>query len=209
MNEYLVPASAGKAEYIEKRSRFIGAVYPCETEAEALGWIKKTCEEHREARHNVYAYIIKENNIMRYSDNGEPQGTAGMPTLEVLRREGIENVVCITTRYFGGILLGAGGLTRAYAHTAKLALDAAGVAQMREWAQFSVEIPYPLFEIVKRMLEDNGAILEDTDYGASVTVKGLIPMEEFEPLSAHIVDGTAGQIKPVKLGSQFMGVRIR
>ncbi len=209
MNEYLVPAGAGKAEYIEKKSRFIGAVYPCETEAEALSWIKKTCEEHREARHNVYAYIIKENNIMRYSDNGEPQGTAGMPTLEVLRREGIENVVCITTRYFGGILLGAGGLTRAYAHTAKLALDAAGIAQMREWAQFSVDIPYPLFEIVKRMLEDNGAILEDTDYGASVTVKGLIPMEEFEGLSTIVVDKTAGQIKPEKLGSKFMGVKIR
>lgn len=209
MNEYLVPAGAGKAEYIEKRSRFIGAVYPCETEAEALEWIKKTGEEHREARHNVYAYIIKENNIMRYSDNGEPQGTAGMPTLEVFRREGVENVVCITTRYFGGILLGAGGLTRAYAHTAKLALDAAGIAQMREWAQFSVVIPYQLFEIVKRMLEDNGAILENTDYGADVTVFGLIPMEEFELLSARIIDGTAGQIKPEKLGSKFMGVKIR
>lgn len=209
MNEYLVPAGSGIAEYVEKRSRFIGAVYPCETEAEALAWIKKTSEEHREARHNVYAYIIKENNIMRYSDNGEPQGTAGMPTLEVFRREGIENVVCITTRYFGGILLGAGGLTRAYAHTAKLALDAAGISQMREWAQFSVEIPYPLFEIVKRLLEDNGAILEETEYGAAVTVKGLIPMEEAEGLFARVIDATAGQIKPQTIASRFMGVRIK
>ena len=209
MNEYLVPAGAGVAEYIEKRSRFIGAVYPVETEAEALAWIKKTSETHREARHNVYAYIIKENHIMRYSDNGEPQGTAGMPTLEVFRREGVENVVCITTRYFGGILLGAGGLTRAYAHTAKLALDAAGIAQMREWSLFTVTIPYPLFEIVKRMLEDLGAILENTEYGADVTVSGLIPMEDFPALSAKLVDGTAGQITPIQTGSKFMGVKIR
>lgn len=209
MNEYLVPAGAGIAEYVEKRSRFIGAVYPVETEAEALSWIKKTSETHREARHNVYAYIIKENNIMRYSDNGEPQGTAGMPTLEVFRREGVENVVCITTRYFGGILLGAGGLTRAYAHTAKLALNAAGIAQMREWSLFTVTIPYPLFEIVKRMLEDLGAILEHTEYGADVTVSGLIPMEEFPALSAKLIDGTAGQITPTQTGSKFMGVKIR
>ena len=124
MNEYFVPASDASAEFIERKSRFIGTIWKVETEEEALAHIKEMNEKHRDATHNVYAYIIKENNIMRYSDNGEPQGTAGMPTLEVLRREGITNVLCVVTRYFGGILLGAGGLVRAYAHSAKIALTA-------------------------------------------------------------------------------------
>ena len=209
MNEYLVPAGFGTAGYIEKKSRFIGAVHPCESEEEAIAFIRKTGEEHREARHHVYAYRIRDNHIMRYSDNGEPQGTAGMPTLEVLRREGVENVLCVTTRYFGGVLLGAGGLTRAYAHTAKLALDAAGIAQMREWIELTVTVPYHLQEQVRRAIEAAGGVVEDTDYAAEVTFSALIPSEDHAALSETLLELTAGQVRPTVRGVKFMGVRIK
>ena len=113
MEEYLVPSGEGIAELVEKRSRFLGHIWLTQTEEEALQCIKKMREQHWDATHNVYAYLIKDG-AMRYSDDGEPQGTAGIPVLEVLRKEGIYNVCCVVTRYFGGTLLGAGGLVRAY-----------------------------------------------------------------------------------------------
>ena len=209
MNDYLVPAGYGQDEYVEKRSRFIGTVWPCETEQDALGHIKEMNELHREAGHNVYAYIIRQNNIMRYSDNGEPQGTAGLPTLEVFRREGVTNVLCVVTRYFGGILLGAGGLTRAYAHTAKLALDAAGIACMRQWTTLRIPCPYNLQEQVKRKTEALGGIIEQIDYGADVVLEVAMPSETEAAYTAEIVDLTAGRVAPERTGEKHMAVRIR
>ena len=118
---YLTPAAFGEAEFTEKRSRFIGRVWPVETEAEALEHLKRMREQHWDATHNVYAYVLREGGIMRYSDDGEPQGTSGMPVLNVFRSREIVNVCCVVTRYFGGILLGTGGLVRAYSRSAKLA----------------------------------------------------------------------------------------
>lgn len=209
MNDYLTPDGFGQDEFIEKRSRFIGSVWKCETEAEALAHIKEMNEKHREAAHNVYAYIIKENNIMRYSDNGEPQGTAGMPVLEVLRREGLVNVLCVVTRYFGGILLGAGGLTRAYAKGAKIGVDAAGILHMRQWTQMLIESPYNLQERVKLKIEELGGRIQGTDYGASVLFDTVIPSEQAQSFSAEILDLTAGKVTPEPFGETFMGVKIR
>ncbi len=209
MNEYYVPASDASAEFIERKSRFIGTIWRVETEEEALRHIKEMNEKHRDATHNVYAYIIKENNIMRYSDNGEPQGTAGMPTLEVLRREGITNVLCVVTRYFGGILLGAGGLVRAYAHSAKIALDAAGVSVMRQWTQMLLEVPYNWQERVKLRIEEKGGIIESTDFGASVLFDICVPSETVEEFTADIIDFTNGNVTPIPMNDKFMGVRIR
>lgn len=209
MNEYYVPASDASAEFIERKSRFIGTIWRVETEEEALAHIKEMNEKHRDATHNVYAYIIKENNIMRYSDNGEPQGTAGMPTLEVLRREGITNVLCVVTRYFGGILLGAGGLVRAYAHSAKIALDAAGVSVMRQWTQMLIEAPYNLQERVKLRIEEKGGIIESTEFGASVLFDMCVPSETVDEFIADIIDFTNGTVTPVPMGDKFMGVRIK
>ena len=132
MDEYLIPTKDSEAEFVEKRSRFIGRIWHTETEDEALACIKKMREQHWDATHNVYAYIIKDGPT-RFSDDGEPGGTAGMPTLQVLQREGLYNVCCVVTRYFGGILLGAGGLVRAYAKGAKIAVDAAGKSMKRVW----------------------------------------------------------------------------
>ena len=160
MESFLVPAGCGEAELVEKRSRFIGRVWPVENEAEAVARIKEMREKHWDATHNVYAYIIRENGIMRYSDDGEPGGTSGMPTLNVFRAEKINNVCCVITRYFGGILLGAGGLVRAYSAAAKLALDAAGVSRMDMWDELLISCSYAQYERVRRLLESTEPCLK-------------------------------------------------
>ena len=131
MTEYYIPAGPGEAEFVEKRSRFIGHALPVTTEEEALAFIAEMKSKYWDASHNVYAYIVREGGIMRYSDDGEPQGTAGIPCLDVLLKEGVTDLCVVATRYFGGILLGGGGLVRAYSHTAKIALDAGQVVTMQ------------------------------------------------------------------------------
>ena len=133
MEQLWIPAGEGNSEYIEKKSRFLGLVLPVTTEAEARAQLEAVKKREYDARHNCWAYVLHTGQ-KRYSDDGEPQGTAGQPMLNVFQREGVENVVCVVTRYFGGVLLGAGGLTRAYAKSAKDALDAAGKARMRLWS---------------------------------------------------------------------------
>ena len=153
MSEFRVPFQAADSEFVEKRSRFISHIWPVETEEQAQQYIKDIRARYYDARHNCWCYRIGPATA-RYSDDGEPQGTAGQPMLKVLEREEVTNVCCVVTRYFGGILLGAGGLTRAYAKGAKDALVASGVAVMGAWAR--VEIPsctYPLYERVKLEVE--------------------------------------------------------
>ena len=140
MEEYLVPTAFGQAEFVEKKSRFIGHIWPTESEAEALARIEEMRKLHHDATHNVWAYLIKDGPV-RFSDDGEPGGTAGMPTLQVLQRERLFNVTCVVTRYFGGILLGAGGLVRAYARGAKIAVDAAGKSMKRVWTALYLPVP--------------------------------------------------------------------
>lgn len=149
MSEYFVPAGSGEAEFVEKRSSFLGHVRFVETEDAARDFINEMKKKHYDARHNCWCYIIR-GGAVRYSDDGEPQGTAGLPMLEVFKREGVENVVCVVTRYFGGVLLGTGGLLRAYTKSAKDALDAAGIAAVRRWVKLEVGCPYSLLERMKR-----------------------------------------------------------
>lgn len=209
MTEYRVPAGYGEAEFIEKRSRFIGRVWLTETEEEAVARIKEMREKHWDATHNVYAYIIKDGGIMRYSDDGEPQGTSGMPTLNVFRSEEMFNVCCVVTRYFGGILLGAGGLVRAYSKTAKLALDAAGISMMRLWKETLVACSYSQYERVKAELEMFDAVITDTDFGADVMMTVLLPEDRADAFAARITDVTAGTVVPETVGETFRGIRIK
>ena len=148
MEDYLVPRGVGRAEYIEKKSRFLGGVYPVTSEQEAKEILERVRKQHYDARHNCWCYILKSGQ-KRYSDDGEPQGTAGMPILEMLKKEELYDVLCIVTRYFGGVKLGASGLTRAYGHGAKIALEAAGIAQMQPFRFASVPCPYALLETVR------------------------------------------------------------
>ena len=206
MTSFKIPARDGVDEFVEKRSRFIGAVRYTKTEEEALAFIAEINEKHKTATHNVYAYSIRENNIMRYSDNGEPQGTAGLPVLDVFRKEEVFDFCCVVTRYFGGTLLGAGGLVRAYSHAAKIGLDAAGIAVMRLWTYGTLSIPYNLFEIVQKSLISFGAKIQSTDYGAEVSVSFLLPSEEFDTVSEKIFDMTSGRVIMHRGEDKFMAV---
>ena len=206
MTAFRIPAHDGVDEFVEKRSRFIGAVRYTKTEEEALAFIAEINEKHKSATHNVYAYSIRDNNIMRYSDNGEPQGTAGLPVLDVFRKEEVFDFCCVVTRYFGGTLLGAGGLVRAYSHAAKIGLDAAGIAVMRLWTDGKMSMPYNLFEIVGKAIAELGAKITDTDYGAEVTVSFLIPTEEFNLVSDKIFDLTAGRVLTRRGEDKFMAL---
>ena len=150
---YRVPFEDAESEFVEKRSRFISHLWLVETEEEAQEHIRAMKKHYHDARHNCWCYIIRDTGIVRYSDDGEPQGTAGQPMLNVFEREGVYNVCCVVTRYFGGILLGAGGLTRAYTRGAKDALIASGVATMGLWAKVKVPCPYALYERVKLDIE--------------------------------------------------------
>ena len=132
MSEYKTVTMDTSDEFVEKRSRFIGYIRPVKTEEEAIAFINQIKSKHWDATHNVYAYCLREGQVKRYSDDGEPQGTAGIPTLDVLLKSEVTDVVVVTTRYFGGILLGGGGLVRAYSHAASLALAKAQVVTMRE-----------------------------------------------------------------------------
>ena len=203
MTEYLVPSSDAEAEFIERRSRFIGHIFRTETEEQALACLKQMRETYWDATHNVYAYIIK-GGATRFSDDGEPGGTAGMPVLQVLQREEIYNVTCVVTRYFGGILLGAGGLTRAYAKAAKDALDKAGKARMQPFSVLLLECPYPMFERVKLLIEDHEGRIESSDYGAAVTLSFLLPVGKVEAFSAALTELSGGQMSAEEVEQRFL-----
>jgi uncharacterized YigZ family protein len=205
MNEYYIPTGNSETEFTEKRSRFIGRVWQVDSEEEARAHIEATKKKHHDARHNCWCYIIKDGPT-RYSDDGEPQGTAGQPMLNVFQREGVENVCCVVTRYFGGVLLGAGGLVRAYTKSAKDALTEAGISVVRQWAEGSLDCPYPLFEKMKQEISAAQGILGEVTYGAGIQLQVLLPEENWESFAARIVEVTGGQLEPQRLGVQFRGV---
>lgn len=208
MGEYYIPAGPGEAEFTEKRSRFLGHVRGVDSEEQARDFIAAMKKEYYDARHNCWCYILRDG-PERYSDDGEPQGTAGIPMLEVFRREGVSNLVCVVTRYFGGVLLGTGGLLRAYTKSAKDALDAAGISMVRPWIQADIPCTYAMAERLKSELGTMGAVTADMDYAAQVTIKALIPRENFESLSARIFDISNGTVRPVAKGETHRAVRIR
>ena len=208
MTEYLVPAGSGRGEYTEKRSRFIGRIWPVESEQAALEHLAAVRKEHYDARHNCFAYIIRESGTIRYGDDGEPQGTAGQPILAVLSGAGLTNACCTVTRYFGGVLLGTGGLVRAYTAAAKAALADAGIERMAQWQCVRIPCPYPLFERVKRLLEQHEAVLEDTDYGADVTLRALVRADRAAAFREALREMSAGAVSPEDAGECFRGVRI-
>ncbi len=205
MTEYYVPAGISETELVEKRSRFLGHVFPAATEEEARACIEAVKKKHYDARHNCWCFRLH-TGTERYSDDGEPQGTAGQPMLNVFQRERLEDVCCVVTRYFGGILLGAGGLVRAYSQSAKDALDAAGRAAVRRWVVLSVPCPYALFERVKLGLQDRGGVLEDVEYAADVTIRALVPEAQAQPFSAWLAELTAGGPPPQVCGETFRAV---
>ena len=202
MQEYLVPTGYGEAEFIEKKSRFIGRAWLVETEEEALARIQEMKKQHYDATHNCWAYIIKDG-PMRFSDDGEPGGTAGNPMMQVLQREQIYNVVCVVTRYFGGILLGAGGLVRAYTKGAKSAIDAAGKNMKRVWTVLYVPCPYTYYERVKLEVEAFGGIIRSTEFGAEVELEILVAESQAQPFLDRLTDMTAATVEGMETGKEY------
>ena len=205
MTEYYIPTASSETEFVEKRSRFIGHVWRVESEEEARARIEETRKKHYDARHNCWCYIIKDGPV-RYSDDGEPQGTAGQPMLNVFQREGVVNACCVVTRYFGGILLGAGGLVRAYTQSAKDALDAAGISVVRRWVAMEVPCSYAQFEAMRREVAAFDGVVEGVDYGSDVVLSALLPEERAEAFAAHVLDATAGTVEVLEAGEQLKDV---
>ena len=192
MLEYYVPTGQGNAEYVEKRSRFIGNVWNVSSEEEARAHVAEMKAKYHDARHNCWCCIVNSEGVLRYSDDGEPQGTAGQPMLEVFSRGRITDVCCVVTRYFGGVLLGAGGLVRAYTHTAKLALDNAGISVVRMWERVSVLCAYNYLERVKLEVVSIDGKVRDVEYSDKVCISALLPEGATAAFFDRMRDMTAG-----------------
>ena len=202
MDEYLVPTGYGEDEFIEKKSRFIGRVWLVETEEEALARIAEMKKQHYDATHKCWAYVIRDGAV-RFSDDGEPGGTAGMPMVQVLQKEGLYNIVCVVTRYFGGTLLGAGGLVRAYTKGAKIAVDAAGKSMKRVWSVIYLPCPYTFYERVKLEVEAFGGLIRDTQFGAEVELEILVAEAQTQPFLDRIIDMTSGTVDGLVTGQEY------
>ena len=207
-SEYFIPSGSGSSEYEEKRSRFIAYLEPAENEEYAKAYIAEIKRKNYDARHNCWCYIIKDG-PERYSDDGEPQGTAGIPMLEVFRHENITNVVCVVTRYFGGVLLGTGGLARAYTKAAKGALEDAGISVVRKWIECSVECPYSLYDRLRSEIESVKGSISTVEYGKDVSVSLFIPEEVYESFKKNISDISSGRLKLLLANETYKAVPIK
>ena len=161
-------------------------------------------KKYYDARHNCWCYLLREGGVVRYSDDGEPQGTAGQPMLAVFQREQVTNVCCVVTRYFGGVLLGAGGLTRAYTRGAKDGLDAAGISRMSLWTLWEVPCTYPLLERMKLEIESCGGVIRDTEYGADILLHRAFPAGGAERFALRLRELSAGSLEMLPAGEEFL-----
>ena len=204
MTSYKTIKQEAADEFIVNKSRFIGYACPCETEDEALAFLKKIREKHRDATHNCYAYVIGPNaGIMRYSDDGEPGGTAGLPMMEVLKSRGVVNCCVVVTRYFGGVLLGAGGLVRAYTKGCAIALDAAQVSVMEKTDRVLFDVPYPLWDKFSYALQSLPVILENAAFQASVDATLMIREKDLETVCDKLTALTDGKVEYLQTDELF------
>lgn len=200
---YFTISEAASDSFIEKKSEFIGYIAPVKTNDEAVAFINQIKAMHRKARHNVYAYILREDNISRYSDDGEPQGTAGVPVLEVLQKRGLTDVCVVVTRYFGGILLGGGGLLRAYSHAASIACDAAHIMDMRLCHRLTIKTDYNLYGKINYILPNFDVITVNSDFADAVTLEILVMSEKLEALRKELTEVTNNSAEVTDLGELY------
>ncbi len=200
---YTTLEKEASAEFTEKKSVFIGYACPVKSEDEAVEFIKKIRHKHGDATHNCYAYELNGGSIARYSDDGEPQGTAGVPILDVIKKSGATDCCVVVTRYFGGILLGAGGLVRAYANGAKIALEAANIVTYESYTEFRVVCDYSEYQKLNYELPKYGIIVDASDFGGSVTLKLACKRALFADFEAKLLEMFAGKIGTEPLGERF------
>ena len=196
-------AEESYVEFEEKRSLFIGRALRTDSELQAQEFIKKIKKQHADATHNVFAYTMNKGVLARYSDDGEPQGTSGMPTLDAIRKSGVDNACVVITRYFGGTLLGAGGLVRAYSHTASLALDAAKIVTYEPYSEVLLECGYSEYQKYISYFSDKGVLVDDTQFEASVTVKFAVKRREVDGVIAKIIEMSYGRDVPRIVGERY------
>lgn len=189
---------------IEKKSKFYSHVKPVSTEEEALEYLSKIRSEYPDATHNVYAYVIDENNIFRYSDDGEPGGTAGMPVLDTIRKSGLVDVIVVVTRYFGGTLLGTGGLVRAYSASAKEGLEASGIIKRIMCDIVSVKTEYDMVGKLQYTFSNGGYMLEDTVYENDVTFFVASPKADTERFIKDLTELTCGKAKITIVAEKYV-----
>lgn len=209
LQEYTSVGKAGRDEVVIKRSRFIGAAAPAATEETAWEFIEKVKEEHKQATHNVYAFQVGDNNqIQRYSDDGEPSGTAGIPVLEVIKNMGLKYVVVVVTRYFGGTLLGANGLVRAYTQGARAGILAAGLVKRILHIRYQVIVDYAPAGKLQNIIMNSGWYLADTSYGARVCFTVLLPPEQDSRLRGVVMELTGGHADIRQLGTEYLSIPV-
>lgn len=202
MNYYTVKNYA-ETSFTERHSEFIGYVKPVSSNDDAVNFINNIREKHRKATHNVYAYILRNDNITRYSDDGEPQGTAGIPVLNVLRKKNLTDVCCVVTRYFGGVLLGGGGLVRAYSHSASLTLDAAGIVHMCQCSRLLLKMDYSFYGKLLNILPDFNVKIVSTDFNDNISLELFILDEMKNDFKNKIVDLSANTVEILSKGHAF------
>ncbi len=198
----------GEEETIINKSRFIGYAMPIETEEEALGFIEKIKTKHRDATHNVYAYVLgKDSNTQRFSDDGEPSGTAGIPVLEVIKKESLRNVVVVVTRYFGGIKLGTGGLIRAYTKGAKIGLDAGTIVDMVLHSRIKIRIDYTLYGRIENYLMNEGYIVDESVFDDAVNIFVYIEDAKIGSFQKTMTDIANGNIILKTLDEEYIPIK--
>jgi uncharacterized YigZ family protein len=190
---YKTVRNEAQFEFVEKKSEFIGYCARVTTEQEAVAFVNSIKKKHSDAKHNVYAYVLREGFKERFSDDGEPHGTAGMPVLDSIRKSGITDTVIVVTRYFGGILLGTGGLVRAYTTAASGAISAAGIAEMGDFSLVSVRAGYSEYQKIMPLVSAVGAKTEESDFGTDVTLVLMVREELAEGFIADIIETTNGR----------------
>lgn len=206
MKEYKTVEKEGVDEFVEKKSRFIGHVKPVKTQQEATEFINSLKSKYWDATHNVYAYVLRENNICRSSDDGEPSGTAGVPVLDVLLKEQLVDVCVVVTRYFGGTLLGAGGLVRAYSHGSKIAVESGGIITMAPCKIMTVSVNYSFYDRMNILLSDSGANIIESDFSDVVNIKFSIKADNKDVLADKLTQQSNGKYSLKEIGEEFAKV---
>lgn len=204
---YKTVEKSGEAVYVDRKSKFIAHTKPVKSEQEALDFLQEMRSLYSDANHNVYAYIIDENNISRYTDDGEPSGTAGLPVLDVMRKEGIVDAVTVVTRYFGGTLLGTGGLVHAYSYAAAESVKNAGKITRVLCDCYKVTVDYTLSGKVQHFISSNGYFLENTDYAEKVEFSVMVKKEDADRFVKDIAETCAGREKSVKTGEKYIDIK--
>ncbi len=201
--DYKTVARKAQDELIEKRSRFIGHVEPVKTQEQALEFIAQIKTKHWDATHNIFAYVLREGGVSRYSDDGEPHGTAGIPTLAVLLKKELTDCAVVVTRYFGGRKLGTGGLVRAYSRAAKIAVDAGKIITMTLFAMLKVECDYSFYGKLTALVPEYGGVIEDTRFEQDVTIILRVPAARLEMFNSNLADLSFGSVISEQKGEYY------